>query len=1042
MSNILTEDFYESEFIEWLENIGWEYKFGPDIAHDGVEAERSSYKDVILKDRFIRTQLNINPSITINDAEKIYYKISQLGEQDLMKANKLFHDFMINGVKQEIENVDGTRKHEIIKLIDFDDINKNNFLVVNQFTVEHNSGAGSRRPDLVLFVNGIPLIVIELKNPADIDATIWDAYEQIQTYKEQITKLFYYNQALVIADGFDARIGTVSSGKERYLKWRKNDGLALDPNGQFGHSKTLAEGVFSKRNLLNLINYYISFVATNPSVKIFPGYHQYYAVEKAYVRAIRAYKEKSGKGGLMWHTQGSGKSYEMACLAGRIVRSLELSNPTVIVLTDRNNLDDQLFDNFNDANELIRQDPIPIESREELRDCLIGKSHGGIIFTTIQKFQPKDEESIFPILSKRENIFIFADEAHRTQYGYKSTIKRGRLKAGYAQHLRDALPNAKFFAFTGTPVSSEDKDTRRVFGDEIDIYDMIQSNEDGATVPIYYESRIIKVGMSEEKIKEINNIVEVLLEDEEESVANTEKNKWSDLENIVGSDARINEIATEIIDHFQNRCSSPEMEDGKAIIVGMTRNICVKLYDAIVKIKPEWHDKDHNKGLIKVIFHANSADKENIRPHIYTKQQKKDLQNRFKNPEDKLKLVIVRDMWLTGYDSAPCNTIYIDKPMKEHNLMQAIARVNRVFKDKTGGLVVDFIGIGAELKEALSQYTKISKKEPGVFDIEEAENVFIEKLGIVRGVIHGCITTSFKSNPQKNIAKIGNFVLGLDDGKKRFCDASASLSKAYSLVSSSEVAVKNRDEVAVYSYVRVMLTKNDSTTARISMEENDLIVKQALSKGIVSEGMVDIFSIAGLERPNIGLLSEEFLKEIRTMTQKNLAIEVLNRLLNNEIKSKFRRNITQSTLYSEKLKEVLNRYAKRGLDTFEIIEELINLAREINEKINTGNSDGLSENEIAFYDALEQNAEAVKMMEHEELIKLARELTEKVKKNIKVDWSVRESTRASLRRMVKDLLDKYGYPPDYSTEAVESIIRQAEAITDEVLTNGASAFDK
>ena len=1034
MTNALNEDGYEHQCINWLKGIDWDWKYGPDVAPEGIAPERSSYKEVILGERLENAIARINPGLPKDTIRSVHQLLSSPGETDLLRANEIIQGWYVNGIPQRVRGNDGVETSELVRVIDFENIENNDFLAVNQFSVEHNSEAGARRPDIVLFVNGLPLVVIEVKNPLDLDTDIWEAFNQLETYKEHITKLFFYNIALVIADGSDARVGSLTADTERFLKWRSIDGIELDPYGARGHTQTLIQGLFNKQNLTDVIQYFMIFVPGKKTIKMFPGYHQFYAVSKAYHRAITASKDGGdGKGGLMWHTQGSGKSYEMACLAGKLIKSNELKNPTIVLVTDRNNLDDQLYDTFVGAKALLRQDPVMADSRDDLRKQIGTRPAGGVVFTTIQKFQLDEKETKFPALTERRNVFVFTDEAHRSQYGFSAKVEKNGFKVGYAQHLRDALPNATFFAFTGTPVAEADRDTRQVFGDEIDIYDMVQANDDGATVPIYYESRLVNLELPEEAKIVLNDLAEQLVEDEEDSVQATLKRRWADLELIVGSEPRIKEIAKDIVSHFANRCASPELADGKAMVVGMSRNICVDLYNEIVALKPEWNSTDHRTGGIKIVFHSSASDKEKIRPHIYTKQQKRDLENRFKNPADELKIVIVRDMWLTGYDSPPCHTMYVDKPMKGHNLMQAIARVNRVFKNKPGGLVVDYIGIATELKDAIATYTRGKRSAPPIGFLEQALTTFTEKLGIVRDILHGCSIEGFKEKPHEAITKIADFVLKLDDGKKRFADASAALSKAYALVNSHSDAVKHREEVALYQYIRVMLTKPDVTTKKVSSEERDALIRQALSRGIVPEGIIDVFAVAGLDRPNIGLLSEEFLREIRAMKEKNLAVEALSRLLKDQIKSRFRTNVVQNSVYSDELDKVLNRYSKRGIETAQVIEELIALAKKLNIQVAQGNADGLNEYEIAFYDALEANEEAVRNMEHSVLVQLAQELTQKVKKNIKIDWSVREGTRAELRVLVRNLLDKYGYPPDFSKAAVDLVIRQAESLTEQWL---------
>jgi type I restriction enzyme R subunit len=728
----------------------------------------------------------------------------------------------------------------------------------------------------------------------------------------------------------------------------------------FGQTQTLLEGVFNKRHVLETIKNFTVFVPGQKIVKMMPAYHHFFAVQKAYLRAIKASKENGdGRGGLMWHTQGSGKSYEMACLAGMLATSKDLKNPTIVVVTDRKNLDHQLFDTFVSAKSLLKQEPEMADSREDLRQKIGTRPSGGVIFTTIQKFSPDENETKFPALTSRRNVFVFTDEAHRSQYGFSARIDKDKFKVGYAQHLRDALPNATFIAFTGTPVAEFDRDTRAVFGDEIDIYDMAQANADGATVPIYYESRLIQLELPDDAKKELNELAEDLIEDEEENIQASLKKRWAELEQIVGAEPRLEKIAQDIVDHFENRCKSPELAEGKAMVVGMSRNICADLYEQIIKIRPQWHDSDHRKGVIKVVFHSSDSYNEKLRPHAYTEPQKRELENRFKDANDELKIVIVRDMWLTGYDSPPCHTMYVDKPMKGHSLMQAIARVNRVFKDKPGGLVVDYIGIGTELKDALATYTKGKGTANPVEFIEEALGVFFEKLTITRDLIHGCDITDFKTKPMQVIQDVANFVIGIEEGKKRFADASSALSKAYALVNSHISAIEHREEVALYQAIRVLLTKGDHTAKKQTNAERELLIKQALSRGIVPEGIVDIFSAAGLDKPNIGLLSEEFMREIRAMKQKNLAVEALSRLLKGEIKARFKRNVVKNSQFSDLLEAALGKYANRGIETAQLIEELLELAKKINTQVQTGNIDGLTDEEVAFYDALEINEAAV-----------------------------------------------------------------------------------
>ncbi len=1034
------ESAYEEQVLGWLETVGWNRAFGPDIAPSGIRPERKSFKDVILEERLVKALSRLNPALSHDAILSVARHIQSPGEASLFRANQLIHSWFTGGIPETVRWDNGEETTELVKIIDFEHVEANDWLVVNQLrlTVDDRVGDsdnGNRVPDVVLYLNGLPVAVIELKNPSNVDTSIYDAFNQLETYKSQIGKLFYTNVVIVIADGVEAKAGSLTSDFERFMVWRSIDGDERDPYGEFGQDQTLFEGLFKKETLLSLIKNFVVFVPGSRAIKMVPGYHQLFAVEKAYRRALQASSDNGdGRGGLMWHTQGSGKSYEMACLAGMLATSPELKNPTIVVVTDRNDLDQQLYQTFVDAKSLLRQTPKQATSRAEIRETL-DKPGGGVFFTTIQKFAIEDGEEAFPALTERRNVFVMTDEAHRSQYGFSARVSGDKFKVGYAQHMRDALPNATFIAFTGTPVDGADKDTRQVFGDEIDIYDMVQANADGATVPIFYESRLVELELPDEARGELDLLAEELTEDAEDNEVLALKRRWAALEKIVGAQPRVQEIAKDIISHFEARCSSPELQDGKAMVVAMSRHIAVDLYDEIVKIKPEWHDSDFRKGAIKIIFHSSASDDSKIRPHAYTSVQKRELENRFRDPDDPLKIVIVRDMWLTGYDSPPCHTMYVDKPMKGHSLMQAIARVNRVFRDKPGGLVVDYIGIATELKEAISKYTRTKPSSKPIGFIEEALGVFWEKLQIVRDLIHGISIEGFRDHPQQTIKALANHIFGIEDGKTRFADASAALSKAYALVNSQAAVKDYREEVALYQAVRSLLTKKDVVGKKLSDAERELKIKQALAKGIVPDGIVDVFSAAGLTRPDIGLLSEEFLNEVRAMKEKNLAAEALGRLIKGQIRAKFSLNVVQDAKYSSLLEDSLARYRNRTIETAQLIEELIELAKKLNAQVLAGNPDGLNDYEVAFYDALESNEAAVREMRHEDLVRLARELTMKVKSNIKVDWSVRESTQAELRVLVRNLLDKYGYPPDFSNQAIETVLEQAKSLTEEWLFN-------
>lgn len=1036
---VLNEDAYELQCIEWLRATGWNYLHGGVIAPEGNSPERATYKDVILVDRVEESLGRINPGVPRDVLKRVCQMLESPGETDVLKANELIHRWFVEGVPMKVRDA-GEEKTRRISLVDFDNPENNDWLAVNQFTVQGENNL--RRPDIVLFCNGIPVVVIELKNPTEIDADIWDAYNQLQLYKEQIPRLFYTNALLSIDDGADARMGSLTADTERFLRWRSVDGETRDPYGNFAHGRTLIEGLYTPAHILEMLRFFTIFQPIGgKTAKIVCAYHQFYAVKKAYKRALVASAEGGdGRGGLMWHTQGSGKSIEMACLGGMLATSTELENPTIVLVTDRNNLDHQLYDTFVAAKALLRQDPELAESRSDLRDKIGSRPAGGVIFTTIQKFSLEEGEESFPVLADRRNVFVFTDEAHRSQYGFTARLdkKTKGFKTGYAQHLRDALPNATFVAFTGTPVASADRDTRQVFGDEIDIYDMIQANEDGATVPIFYESRLVEIDLTDVARKELDDLAEELVEDEEENEQARFKQRWAEMEKIVGAKPRLEKIAADIVEHFENRCKSPELADGKAMVVGMSRHICVDLYDEIVKLRPDWHSTDHRQGAIKIVFHSSASDDEKIRPHAYGSAQKRDLENRFKDPNDPLKIVIVRDMWLTGYDAPPCHTMYVDKPMKGHGLMQAIARVNRVFRDKPGGLVVDYIGIATELKEALGTYTGKGKTGTPVDFMEEALAVFFEKLGIVRDMLNGFSIEGFKKEPYPVISAGADFVLGLEDGVKRYSDAATALSRAYALVNSQQAAIEHREEVTLYHGIRVMLSKGDNTKKKVTDAERERLIKQALNNGLIPEGIIDIFAAAGLESPNIGLLSDEFLAGLEHMKYKNLAVEALQRLLKGQIKARFKSNVVKNSEYSTLLDNALAKYRNRAISTAQLIEELIELAKKMNEQIRAGNADGLTEQEIAFYDALEENEAAVREMKHEDLVLLAQELTKKVKANLKVDWNIREQTQAAMRTMVRDMLDRYGYPPDFSAAAVDLIVRQAEVMSEDLMV-GASA---
>lgn len=1063
----MTENQLEQETLGWLSEVGYAVHSGLDIAHDGSNPQRTGYRQVLLPFRLREAIQRLNPHVPIAACEDALRQVLDLGIPSLLPANRAFHKLLVGGVPVQYQK-DGETRGDFARLVDWSNPGFNEFWAVNQFTIKgpHHT----RRPDIMLFVNGLPLVLLELKNPVDQAAGIWKAYDQIQTYKEQIPDLFQYNELLVISDGSEARLGSLSANAERFMQWRTIDGVQLDPLGQFNELETLVRGALAPKYLLDYLRFFVLFEDDGNLVKKIAGYHQFHAVRAAIDHVVAASRPDSaanlrGKGGVVWHTQGSGKSITMTCFAARVMQEPAMENPTIVVITDRNDLDGQLFGVFSLAQDLLREQPVQATTRQELRQLLSHRPSGGIVFATIQKFMPGEDEDMFPVLSERRNIVVIADEAHRTQYGFEAklkTIKNKSAKAlvladgkavsaavtaadveapeyttkyqvGYAQHLRDALPQATFVAFTGTPVSSTDRDTRAVFGDYIHVYDMQQAKEDGATVAIYYESRLAKLRLKEEDLSLIDDEVDELAEDEEESTQAQLKSQWTALEKVVGATPRIASVAADLVQHFEERNKT---QNGKAMVVAMSRDICVHLYDEIVKLRPDWHNADPEQGVIKIIMTGSASDKALLRPHIYSNQVKKRLEKRFKDPADPLRLVIVRDMWLTGFD-APCvHTMYVDKPMKGHNLMQAIARVNRVFKDKQGGLVVDYIGIGNELKAAMKEYTASKGRGKPTVDAHEALSVLLEKMDVLRALLHGYDYSGFLTGGHKTLAGAANHVLGIKseskdskrDGKRRFADTALAMSKAFSLCCTLDEAKALREEVAFLQAVKVILTKRDVTAQKKTDEQRETAIRHIISQAVVSESVVDIFDAVGLDKPNIGLLDDEFLAQVKNLPERNLAVELLERLLEGEIKSKFTSNVVQHRKFSDLLTSVIARYQNRSIETAQVMEELVEMAKKFRAAASRGEQLGLSDDEVRFYDALAHNESAAKELTDETLKKIAHELTENLRKNMTVDWSQRESVRASLRLMVKRILRKYKYPPDLADGAVELVLQQAEAL--------------
>ena len=1023
----MTEDQLEQETLGWLADVGYKHLYGPDIAPDGDNPERSDYRQVVLSFRLREIIYRLNPDIPTAAREDALKQVIDLGIPVLLSANRRLHQLLVTGVPVQYQK-DGETRGDFVRLIDWVNPAKNEWLAINQFSIKgpHHT----RRPDIILFVNGLPLVLLELKNPSDESADIWKAFDQIETYKEQIPDVFQYNEVLVIADGTEARLGSLSANAERFMQWRTIDGLALDPLGQFNELETLIRGVLAPAYLLDYLRFFVLFEDDGTLVKKIAGYHQFHAVRAAINQVVVASRPGgTQKGGVVWHTQGSGKSITMTCFAARVMQEAAMENPTIVVITDRNDLDGQLFGVFSLAQDMLREQPVQADTRQDLRAKLGNRPSGGIVFATIQKFMPGEDEDTFPVLSDRHNIVVVADEAHRTQYGFEAKLKgkpgQEKYQVGYAQHLRDALPNATFVAFTGTPVSGEDRDTRSVFGDYIHIYDMQQAKEDGATVAIYFESRLAKLSLKAEELPQIDNEVDELAEDEEESQQAKLKSRWAALEKVVGAEPRVASVAADLVAHFEDRSQA---QTGKAMVVAMSREICVHLYNEIIKLHPDWHDADPEQGVIKIVMTGSASDKALLRPHIYSSQIKKRLEKRFKDPADSLRLVIVRDMWLTGFD-APCvHTLYIDKPMKGHNLMQAIARVNRVFKDKQGGLVVDYIGIANELKSALKEYTNSSGRGRPTVNAAEAYAVLEEKLDVLRSLLYGFDYSDFLTSGHRMLAGAANHVLGVDDGKKRFADTALAMSKAFSLCCTLDEAKLVREEVAFFQAVKVILTKREISQQKRTDEARELAIRQIIGSAVVSEEVVDIFDAVGLDKPNIGILDDAFLADVRNLPERNLAVELLERLLEGEIKSHFSSNVVQSKKFSELLGDVVKRYQNRAIETAQVIEELIAMAKKFREVAGRGESLGLTDDEVRFYDALADNESAVRELSDETLKKIAHELTENLRQNLSVDWSQRESVRAKLRLMVKRILRKYKYPPDRQDEAVELVLQQAQAL--------------
>lgn len=1041
MSGRFVESVVEDAALDWLRGLGWQIAYGPDIAPGELAAERADYRQVVLDRRLRDALVRLNPTLPGDALDEAARKLVRPEGATLEARNRHLYRLLVDGVTVEYRAKDGSVRGAQARVLDLDTPDQNDWLAVNQFTIEENRHV--RRPDIVLFVNGLPLGLVELKNAADENATIWSAFQQFQTYQAELPTLFAYNAFLIISDGLEARIGTLTSGREWFKPWRTIGGQILAA-ATVPELQVMVEGVCERRRFLDLVCHFIVFEdeGRGPLIKKMAGYHQFHAVNTAVAETLRAarlqtprvteaegrYEAGTHRGGdpgdrrvgVVWHTQGSGKSLTMAFYAGRVIREPAMANPTIVVLTDRNDLDDQLFGTFSRCQDLLRQPPVQAGSRADLRAKLSVEA-GGVVFTTIQKFFPEEKGDRHPVLSERRNIVVIADEAHRSQYDFVD---------GFARHMRDALPNASFIGFTGTPVELTDKNTRAVFGDYISVYDIQRAVEDHATVPIYYESRLASLALDEKERPKIDVDFEELTEGEETERKEKLKSKWAQLEAVVGSEKRLKLVAKDIVEHFEQRLSAM---DGKAMVVCMSRRICMDLHDELVRLRPKWYSADDDKGVLKVVMTGNASEGPRVAEHARNKARREALANRFRDAADPLKLVIVRDMWLTGFDAPSLHTMYADKPMRGHGLMQSIARVNRVFRDKPGGLVVDYLGLAPELKQALTTYTESGGTGSTAINQKKAVALLLEKHEVCRGMFHGFDwskwTTGTAPERLRLLPAAQEHVLVQRDGKERLLKAVGELSQAFALAVPDEAALRVRDDVSFFQAVRAAIAKRAPGDGR-SGEDLDLAVRQIVSRAVASEGVVDIFAAAGLAKPDISILSEQFLAEVKGMPQRNLAVELLRKLLSGEIRKRGRKNVVEARSFSDMLEQALRRYQNRAIEAAQVIEELIGLARDIREAERRGQDLGLTEDEVAFYDALEANDSAVKVLGDETLCIIARELVKTVRANVTIDWTVRENVRAQLRVLVKRILRKYGYPPDKQEKATQTVLEQAEVLSE------------
>lgn len=1050
---------------QWFHETGWTVAAGPDLSPNGSRPERETYRQALLPGRLLEALRRLNPALPEAVVREAAQRVARAQHPHPVESNRVVQTWLTDGVPVDVPTPDGDLRGDRAWLVDFDDAGRNDWLVVTQFTMK--TGRQPRRPDLVAFLNGLPVAVLELKDPLNQQTDVWDAYEQLQTYRQELPDLFLPNVALVVSDGKFARVGSLTADRERFMPWRTLASEHDKPDLEYELEKVV-RGFFDRELFLDYLRHFVLFEPgpDGTLIKKIAAYHQFHAVRTAveqtlraavqpgtaavevhdapapYAGRIQATTPGSRQGGIVWHTQGSGKSISMACFAGKLRQQPAMRNPTLVVVTDRNDLDGQLFQQFSNAAGVLKETPVQAYDREHLRALLRDRASGGIFFTTIQKFSLLKGETDFPLLSDRANVVVIADEAHRSQYGLEKELnpKTGKYRTGFAKHLRDALPNATFVGFTGTPLETDVADTRQVFGPYVSIYDIKQAETDGATVPIYYESRLVDLHLvqDDEEVAEINEEVEDVLEDEGDVARReAEKARWTTLEKLAGAQPRLDRLAADLVAHFEARSGETGIQNGgKAMIVGMSREICALLYAAIVKLRPNWHDPDVKKGVIKVVMTGSAADKEPVKGHVHPPVVRKLFEKRFKDPADPLRLVIVRDMWLTGFDVLSLHTMYVDKPMQAHNLMQAIARVNRVFKNKSGGLVVDYIGIATELKHALKIYTDSGGQGSPNVDVEKAVGELADAVADLRYLLRGAdYLATYLTDPLPLLPQAAEAVLALDDAdRKRFFDRVLAAAKAFALCSTLPDAQKFSDELAFYRAVRAFLLKSTTPDEKLDKEFKGAVLKQLLNRAVQPSGVENVFELAGLPNPNLGILSDVFLDEVRHLPQRHLAVEVLQKLLNDEIKARTRLNVVQERLFTDRLADTLTRYRNRAIESADVLNELVNLAQEFREAANRGDTLGLNDAELAFYDALANHDSAKDELPDDVLKKIAAELTDKLRRNVSIDWQKRESVRARLRNLVRATLRRHNYPPDKQEKAVDLVLEQAERMADE-LTN-------